>query len=101
MTKDKKNGTSTPTKLKSSGRKSIKDISLKDCPLSLEKAHEADVSKLAVHLKEGAEMIGLDDLSNLQFSLEAALVTTVMRKVNLRDELDILLNIDKHKGEYL
>ena len=97
MTKDRKNGASTPIKTKTGG-KSIKDIELKDCPLTLEKVHMADISKCSNFLKKDGDGIGLDDLNNLQFQLEAALVTTVTRKNNLVDELDILQNIEKHKG---
>ncbi len=59
MTKDKKNGTSTPVKVKSGGKTFIKDIDLKDCPLTLERVDMADISKCTNFLKQNGDSIGI------------------------------------------
>ena len=66
MTKDKKNGTSTPVKVKSGG-KTIKDIDLKDCPLTLERVHMADISKCTNFLKQNGDSIGIYYLIWIRF----------------------------------
>ena len=40
----------------------------------------------------------MEDIDALQMELEAMLSSTVVRKMTLKEELDVLFDIDKYKG---
>ena len=40
----------------------------------------------------------MEDIDALQMELEAMLSSTVVRKITLKEELDVLFDIDKYKG---
>ena len=42
--------------------------------------------------------LGMEDIDALQMELEAMLSSTVVRKITLKEELDVLYDIDKYKG---
>ena len=42
--------------------------------------------------------LGMEDIDALQMELEAMLSSTVVRKMTLKEELDVLFDIDKYKG---
>jgi hypothetical protein len=43
--------------------------------------------------------VGLEDIDALQLELEALLSATVVRKMTLKEEVKILNNIEKYKGQ--
>ena len=43
--------------------------------------------------------VGLEDVDALQLELEALLSATVVRKMTLKEEIKILNNIEKYKGQ--
>lgn len=43
--------------------------------------------------------VGLEDIDALQLELEALLSATVVRKMTLKEEIKILNNIEKYKGQ--
>ena len=112
MTKHtKKNLVPTPTKGKGGGKGSSKgggkqeNMELKDCPLDFKQfdhleAHSAprffNVLKRPTGEGEG---LGLEDLDGLQLELEAMLSNVVVRKRPVKEEMDILSNLDKYRGK--
>jgi len=109
--KHKKSGSgatsSSPPKGKGKGKeKSSSDepIDLKDIPITLpEFANGNDHAKYfprfsAVLKRSDQDGVGMEDIDALQMELEAMLSSTVVRKITLKEELDVLFDIDKYKG---
>eukprot|EP00092_Neocalanus_flemingeri_P002430 GFUD01002599.1.p1 GENE.GFUD01002599.1~~GFUD01002599.1.p1 ORF type:complete len:439 (-),score=161.22 GFUD01002599.1:96-1412(-) len=111
MTKHKKSMVPTPTKGKGSGKGSSKgggkaeNMDLKDCPLDFKQFDPLEGTSaprfynvLKRPIGEG-DALGLEDLDGLQLELEAMLSNVVVRKRHLKEELDILSNLDKYRGK--
>ena len=111
MTKNQKKSLApTPTKGKGGGKGSSKggkseavDLKdLKDCPLDFRKFDPVDAAKAPnyfnIFKKPPSEDIGMEDLDGLQLELETMLSNCVQRKKHLKEESDILGNLDKYKG---
>jgi len=109
--KHKKSGSgaasSSPPKGKGKGKeKSSSDepIDLKDLPITLpEFANGNDHAKYfprfsSVLKRSDQDGVGMEDIDALQMELEAMLSSTVVRKITLKEELDVLFDIDKYKG---
>ena len=113
MTKNqKKSLVPTPTKGKGGGKGAssskggkseavdLKD--LKDCPLDFRKFDPVDSSKAPnyfnIFKKPPSEDIGMEDLDGLQLELEMMLSNCVLKKKHLKEESDILANLEKYKG---
>ena len=113
MTKNqKKSLVPTPTKGKGGGKGAssskggkseafeLKD--LKDCPLDFRKFEPVDSTKAPNYFntfkKPPSEDIGLEDLDGLQLELEMMLSNCVLKKKHLKEESDILANLEKYKG---
>ena len=109
MTKHtKKSLVPTPTKGKGGGKGSSKgkqeNMDLKDCPLDFKQfdhleAHSAPRFFNVLKRPSGEESLGLEDLDGLQLELEALLSNVVVRKRHIKEELDILNNLDKYRGK--
>lgn len=109
MTKHtKKSLPPTPTKGKGGGKASSKgkqeNMDLKDCPLDFKQfdhleAHSAPRFFNVLKRPSGDESLGLEDLDGLQLELEALLSNVVVRKRHIKEELDILTNLDKYRGK--
>ena len=109
MTKHtKKSLPPTPTKGKGGGKGSSKgkqeNMDLKDCPLDFKQfdhleAHSAPRFFNVLKRPSGDESLGLEDLDGLQLELEALLSNVVVRKRHIKEELDILTNLDKYRGK--
>lgn len=79
-------------------------LDLKDCPLRLPEFAEIDHSKVvprfsSVLRRSDQDGIGLEDVDPLQLELEALLSASVVRKMTLKEEIKILSNIEKYKGQ--
>ena len=112
MTKHKKSLVPTPTKGKGGGKGSTskgsgkqENMDLKDCPLDFKQFDHLEppgaprfFNVLKRPTGEG-EGLGLEDLDGLQLELEAMLSNVVVRKRHLKEELDILQNLDKYRGK--
>ena len=46
-----------------------------------------------------ADGIGFEDVDTLQVELEALLSATVVRKVTLKEEIKVLANVERYKGQ--
>ncbi|CAB4058504.1 TADA3 [Lepeophtheirus salmonis] len=53
----------------------------------------------AILKRQNEDAIGLEDLDALQLELEALLTRVFLRKLSLKDELKILSNLEKYKGQ--
>ena len=77
-------------------------MDLKDCPLDFRKFDPVDASKAPnyfnIFKKPPSEDIGMEDLDGLQLELERMLSNCVLRKKHLKEETDVLANLDKYKG---
>lgn len=110
--KHKKSGggssnSSSPPKGKGKGKEKSSSgdpIDLKDLPISLaEFANGNDHAKFfprysAVLKRSDQDGVGMEDIDTLQMELEAMLSSTVVRKITLKEELDVLYDIEKYKG---
>lgn len=80
-------------------------MDLRDCPLRLpEFAGNNDHYKLvprysSVLKRSEQDGIGLEDVDTLQLELEALLSATVVRKITLKDEVKVLNNLERYKGQ--
>ena len=110
MTKQKKSIVQTPTKGKGGGKGSSssrggksENIDLKDCPLELKTFEPVDATSAPNYFnvikRLSSEDIGLEDLDSLQLELESMLSSSVIRRRHLKEELDVVTNIDKYKGK--
>ena len=52
----------------------------------------------AVLKRSDQDGVGMEDIDTLQMELEAMLSSTVVRKITLKEELDVLYDIEKYKG---
>lgn len=108
MTKQKKSIVQTPTKGKggkgssSKGGKS-ENVDIKDIPLDFKTFDIVDSGAAPNYFniikRPQNEEIGMEDLDNLQLELESILSSTVINRKHIKDELDILSNLDKYKGK--
>lgn len=109
MTKNqKKSSVPTPTKGKGGGKGAASKggkseaVDLKDCPLDFRKFDPLDPSKAPnyfnIFKKPPSEDIGMEDLDGLQLELERMLSNCVLRKKHLKEETEVLANLDKYKG---
>ena len=113
MTKNqKKSLVPTPTKGKGGGKgggsskggksEAVDLKDLKDCPLDFRKFELVDSAKAPnyfnIFKKPPSEDIGMEDLDGLQLELEMMLSNCVLKKKHLKEESDILANLDKYKG---
>ena len=108
MTKQKKSIVQTPTKGKggkgssSKGGKS-ENVDIKDIPLDFKTFDIVDSGAAPNYFniikRPQNEEIGMEDLDNLQLELESILSSTVINRKHIKDELDILTNLDKYKGK--
>ena len=98
---------SSPPKGKGKGKEKSSNgdpIDLKDIPISLpEFSNGGDHAKFfprfsAVLKRSDQDGVGMEDIDALQMELEAMLSATVVRKTNLKEELDVLFDIEKYKG---
>ena len=104
--KHKKPTTSSPPKGKGKGKDksgSGEPIDLKDLPLHLPEFSNGDHGKIcprysSVLKRSEQDGVGMEDIDTLQMELEALLSSTVVRKMTLKDELKVLLDVDKYKG---
>ena len=96
-------------------------IDLRECPLSLPEFATADHNKLIPRYSSGIlnhlvlrlkifkpflvlkrseqDGIGFEDVDTLQIELEALLSATVVRKLRLKEEIKILSNLERYKGQ--
>merc|ERR1719319_155024 len=95
MTKHKKAVMTTPTKGKSGGKPGkggkvesmeVKELEGMECP------------RYTGVLKRGDTEVSLEDLDGLQQELESLLSTVVVRKREVRQESEVLQNLEKYKG---
>ena len=110
MTKNqKKSLVPTPTKGKGGGKGGSSSkggkseaVDLKDCPLDFRKFDPFDSAKAPnyfnIFKKSPSEDIGMEDLDGLQLELEMMLSSCVLKKKHLKEEADILGNLEKYKG---
>ena len=113
MTKNqKKSLVPTPTKGKGGGKgggsskggksEAVDLKDLKDCPLDFRKFDPVDSAKAPnyfnIFKKPPSEDIGMEDLDGLQLELEMMLSNCVLKKKHLKEESDILANLEKYKG---
>jgi len=105
MTKHKKTLVPTPTKGKlpppsKGGGKPAKseDVELKECPLDLKEWEVPEFPRTSNVIKRGDSEVNLEELDGLQQELEALLSTVVVRKREIRQEADVLQNIEKYRG---
>ena len=108
MTKQKKSIVQTPTKGKggkggsSKGGKS-ENVDIKDVPLDLKTFDILDSGTAPNYFnvikRPQNEDIVLEDLDNLQLELESILSSSVIRRKQIKDELEVLTNLDKYKGK--
>ena len=113
MTKNqKKSLVPTPTKGKGGGKgggsskggksEAVDLKDLKDCPLDFRKFDPVDSAKAPnyfnIFKKPPSEDIGMEDLDGLQLELEMMLSNCVLKKKHLKEESDILVNLEKYKG---
>ena len=114
MTKHHKKGlVPTPTKGKGGGKGGSsskgggkqENMDLKDCPLDFKQFDHLEAPSAprffnVLKRPQGeGEGLGLEDLDGLQLELEAMLSSVVVRKRHLKEELDILTNLDKYRGK--
>jgi len=103
MTKHKKSLVPTPTKGKGGGKPGKvsgkgESVDLKDLPLELKEIEAPECPRYTGILKRGDTEVSLDELDGLQQELEAALSAVVVRKRELRQESDVVQNIEKYRG---
>ena len=113
MTKNqKKSLVPTPTKGKGGGKgggsskggksEAVDLKDLKECPLDFRKFDPVDSAKAPnyfnIFKKPPSEDIGMEDLDGLQLELEMMLSNCVLKKKHLKEESDILANLEKYKG---
>jgi len=103
MTKHKKNVVPTPSKGKGGGKPGkgsgkTENVDLKECPLDLKEWETQECPRYTGVIKRGDTEVGLEELDGLQQELEALLSTVVVRKRELRQEAEVLQNLDKYRG---
>jgi len=103
MTKHKKSLVPTPTKGKGGGKPGkvsgkSESVELKDCPLELKEIEAPECPRYTGVLKRGDTEVSLEELDGLQQELEAALSAVVVRKRELRQDSDVLQNLEKYRG---
>ena len=113
MTKNqKKSLVPTPTKGKGGGKggssskggksEAVDLKDLKDCPLDFRQFDLVDSAKapnyFSILKKSPSEDIGMEDLDGIQLELETMLSNCVLKKKHLKEESDILGNLEKYKG---
>ena len=110
MTKQKKSILQTPTKGKggkgdrsSSKGGKTENVDIKDVPLEFRTFDVLDSvaapSYFSVIKRPQSEELGLEDLDNLQLELESILSASVIRRKHIKEEVEILTNLDKYKGK--
>ena len=100
---------SSPPKGKGKGKEKASNSNevadLKDLPITLpEFSNTVDFSKFvprfsAVLKRNEQDGVGMEDIDALQMELEAMLSSTVVRKMTLKEELDVLCNVEKYRGQ--
>ena len=55
--------------------------------------------QFSVVQRSEADGIGFEDVDTLQVELEALLSATVVRKVTLKEEIKVLANVERYKGQ--
>jgi len=102
MTKHKKAVMTTPTKGKGGGKPGKggkgESMEVKDCPLELKELEGMECPRYTGVLKRGDTEVSLEDLDGLQQELESLLSTVVVRKREVRQEAEVLQNLEKYKG---
>merc|ERR1719350_2577712 len=102
MTKHKKAVMTTPTKGKGGGKPGKggkgESMEVKDCPLELKELEGMECPRYTGVLKRGDTEVSLEDLDGLQQELESLLSTGVVRKREVRQEAEVLQNLEKYKG---
>ena len=99
--------TSSPPKGKGKGKDksgSGETVDLKDLPLPLPEFSNGDHGKVcprysSVLKRSEQDGIGMEDIDTLQMELEALLSSTVVRKMTLKDEVKVLYEAEKYKGQ--
>lgn len=108
--KHKKNSfASSPPKGKGKGKdkstlgNSGETVDLKDLPIRLPEFANGDHAKVvprysAVLKRSEQDGIGMEDIDTLQMELEAMLSSVVVRKMTLKEEVQVLSEAEKYKG---
>ena len=100
-------GSASPPKGKGKGKEKAggnETIEFKDIPVALAEYTNGDYAKFyprysSVLKRNENDGIGMEDIDTLQMELEAMLSATVVRKNTLKEELEILNDIEKYKGQ--
>ena len=58
-----------------------------------------NICNISVLRRNEQDGVGLEDIDALQLELEALLSATVVRKLTLKEEVKILANIEKYRGQ--
>ena len=79
-------------------------IDLRDLPINLPEFSNGDHGKVcprysSVLKRSESDGIGMEDIDTLQMELEALLSSTVVRKMTLKDEVKVLYDVEKYKGQ--
>lgn len=103
MTKHKKSLVPTPTKGKGGGKPGKgsgkgEAVELRDSPLEMKEWEGPECPRFTGVLKRGDTEVSLDELDSIQQELESLLSTVVVRKREIRQEADVLQNIEKYRG---
>ena len=101
-------GSTSPPKGKGKGKEKSggnEIVDLKDLPITLpEFANGNDHAKFfprfsSVLKRSDQDGVGMEDIDTLQMELEAMLSATVVRKMTLKEELDVIVNVERYKGQ--
>ncbi len=98
-------GSSSPTKGKGKGKGSSNEtIDCKDIPLTFAEFSNGDGAQFyprysSVLKRSDSDGVGMEDIDTLQNELEAMLSVAVVRKQTLKEEVQVLYEIEKYKGQ--
>jgi len=99
-------GATSPPKGKGKGKEKASGdtIDLSDFPINLAEFANGDQSKCvprysSVLKRNEQDGVGMEDIDALQMELEAMLSSTVVRKLALKEEYDVLQDFDRFKGQ--
>lgn len=105
--KAKSSSAASPPKGKGKGKEKSsggETVDVKDTPLRLPEFTGVDHAKVvprftSVLRRSEQDGIGMEDIDTLQLELEALLSSTVVRKMTLKEEIKVLSNLEKYKGQ--
>ena len=99
-------GATSPPKGKGKGKEKAggDTIDLSDFPINLAEFANGDQSKFvprysSVLKRNEQDGVGMEDIDALQMELEAMLSSTVVRKLALKEEYEVLQDFDRFKGQ--